>query len=163
MNKTKKETKNEQNQKSQNIMMSSCSLLLVVIIDRHHCWSSSSLLVIIVACCYHWSSLSLFPSLSLLPFGCLARLVAGAGRCCWRGTSHNPPCKQWLVRPDVGAWHWCWPCCRCVIVVAMSPCTLYVPHEQRGLLAAVGGVVVVVVVVVVVPCCQCPGMSVSFC
>ena len=32
-----------------------------------------------------------------------------------------------------------------VVVTAMSPCTPYVPHEQRGLVAAVGAVVVVVV------------------
>ena len=37
----------------------------------------------------------------------------------------------------------------------MSSCTLYVPHEQRGLMVAAGGVVVVVVVLVVsVLACQ---------
>jgi hypothetical protein len=38
-----------------------------------------------------------------------------------------------------GAWRWCWPRRRCVVVVATSPRTPYVPHEQRGLVAAVGG------------------------
>ena len=24
--------------------------------------------------------------------------------CCWQGSTHNPPHKQWLVRLEVGAW-----------------------------------------------------------
>jgi hypothetical protein len=59
-----------------------------------------------------------------------------------RKTPHDPPHEQWLARLDVGAWRSCWPrswrwrrrwCCRRVaLVVAMSPRTPYVPHEQGG-------------------------------
>ena len=59
-----------------------------------------------------------------------------------RKTPHDPPCEQWLVRLDVSAWRscwlcsWCWHrrwCCRRIgLVIATSPCTRYVPHEQRG-------------------------------
>ena len=78
-----------------------------------------------------------------------------------------PPHKQWLVRLDVGAWCWCWPCfghrgCCLMSFVSwgrlqhgrgtyLSGCahsslspvagplsTLYPPHKQRGLVAAVG-------------------------
>ena len=86
--------------------MSNCSSSSVVVVIGHRCCCQSSLLsllvVIIARRCRRSLSSSLFPSPSLLSFGCLARLVAGAGRCCWGETPHDPPCEQWLVRLDVG-------------------------------------------------------------
>ena len=91
--------------------------LLVIVIIGHCCRSLSSLLIIVVIIAHHRRRLlssSPFPSPSLLSFGCLARLVAGAGRCCWGETPHDPPCEQWLVRLDVG--------CLVLVLVVSSLC-----------------------------------------
>ena len=104
MNEAKNERSKQKNWK--NITTSNCSSSSssVIVVDHcRHCSLSSLLIIVVIVArhCHRSLSSSPFPSPSL-SFGCLARLMAGAGRCCWGETPHDPPHEQWLVRLDVG-------------------------------------------------------------
>jgi hypothetical protein len=140
-NETKKETKKQTKRK---LKKHNKEQLLFIAHHCHHChWSSLSL--VIIGHHHHWPSSLLIVIVAHCHYHCCCCLDALQGW--WQvlvivvGEKHLmiPPASNGSRGWMWGAWHWCWPHCRCVVVIVTSPCTPYVPHEQRGLVAAVGG------------------------